>query len=71
MQEFAVPVNEPGSFCFVVVALFLNPETPFQVVIDIDRVGPAGRTSFGGLTTASDLSRVGLRRDFDLYDGIS
>ncbi len=51
MQELAVHVDEPGGLGFVVVPLLLYPEAAFLVVVDVDRVGPAGRREkqLGGL----------------------
>src|SRR5437016_12737151 len=42
VEELAVPVDEPGSLPFVVMALFLNPETSLLIVVDVDCIGPSG-----------------------------
>ena len=51
VEELAVPVDEPGSLLFVVMALFLNPETSLLIVVDVDCIGPSGwgQKKFGSL----------------------
>src|SRR2546430_121595 len=41
VEQLAVPVDEPGSFLFVVMALFLNPEASLLIVVDVDCIGPS------------------------------
>src|SRR6266853_5845248 len=51
VEELAVPVDEPGSLLFVVMALFLNPETSPLIVVHVDSIGPSGwgKKQFGSL----------------------
>jgi hypothetical protein len=37
VEELTVPVDEPGRLLFIVVALFLNPETSLLIVVDVSR----------------------------------
>src|SRR3984893_7262611 len=50
-QQLAFPVDQPGGFLLVVMPLFLNPEPSLLVMVDVDRIGPAGRRKkqLGGL----------------------